>query len=383
VDNRHPSEFSVDHFAWRREQLFSALPADIDVMAVSNPLNVTYLSGFTGDSSWLLLSRQHAILVSDGRYEVQIAEECPGLEAVIRPPDQRIDQAVAQVLAKLSPRYVGVEATHLTVNDFNRLKELAPTLNFAETGGQIETLRRIKDESEVAEIRAAVRIAEKAHAMFVALLAEDDTEKELADAMEGYLRRAGGTGSSFAPIVAIGDRSALPHAQPGPRCVAESPFLLLDWGATGRLYKSDITRILLTRHLLGIEGAKAREIESRLENLYTVVLRGQEIALQMMRPGAKACDVDRAVRAHFEKHGVNAQFNHGLGHGIGLQIHEGPMLRSNSDDVLVAGNVVTVEPGVYFPGFGGVRIEDDVLVTPDGCEVLTSLPKDVASVFGR
>jgi len=112
-------------------------------------------------------------------------------------------------------------------------------------------------------------------------------------------------------------------------------------------------------------------------------LRGQEIALQMIRPGVQARDVDRAVRAHFEQHGVNERFNHGLGHGIGLQIHEGPMIRSNSDDVLAAGNVVTVEPGVYFPGFAGVRIEDDVLVTPDGCEVLTSLPKDVASVFGR
>jgi Xaa-Pro aminopeptidase len=367
----------------RREELLRKLPAEIDLLAVSNPLNVTYLSGFIGDSSWLLLTRNRTIIVSDGRYEVQIAEECPGYEAIIRPPDQTILQAIAAALTKLAPRSVGIESAHLTVAELERVKDLAKTLNFAVTGGLVEGLRRVKDDSEVREIRAAVRIAERAHAMFVALMSATDDEKTLADAMEGYLRRAGGTGSSFPPIVAIGDRSALPHAQPGPRRVDESPFLLLDWGATGRLYKSDITRIILTRKLLGTNGSAAKEIESRLENLYTVVLRGQEIAISMIRPGVQARDVDRAVRAHFEQHGVNDKFNHGLGHGIGLQIHEGPMLRSNSDDVLTAGNVVTVEPGVYFPGFGGVRIEDDVLVTPDGCEVLTSLPKDVASVFER
>src|SRR5262245_39787579 len=260
------------HFARRREELLRGLPADIDLLAVSNPLNVTYLSGFTGDSSWLLLTRERVLIVSDGRYEVQISEECPGLEAVIRPPDQTILQAVAAVLSKLGPRNLGIEASHLTVADLERLKDVAKTLNFAVTNGLVEKLRRVKDESELAEIRVAVRIAEKAHAMFVALLSGSDDEKSLVDAMEGYLRRAGGTGSSFAPIVAIGDRSALPHAQPGPRRVDESPFLLLDWGATGRLYKSDITRILLTRQLLGIDGSPAKEIESRLEKLYTVVL---------------------------------------------------------------------------------------------------------------
>jgi Xaa-Pro aminopeptidase len=367
----------------RHDDLLRSMPEGIDLLAVSNPLNLTYLSGFTGDSSWLLLSRDRCLLVSDGRYEVQILEECSGLETVIRPPDQTIHQAVAATLTKLGPRNVGIEGSHLTVSELERLRDLAKTLNFTVTSGLVEKLRRVKDESEIAEIRAAVRIAEKAHAMFVALLNQSDDEKTLVDAMEAYLRRAGGSGSSFPPIVAIGDRSALPHAQPGQRRVEESPFLLLDWGATGRLYKSDVTRIILTRKLLGTDGPAAKEIESRLENLYTVVLRGQEIALQMIRPGVQARDVDRAVRAHFEQHGVNEKFNHGLGHGIGLQIHEGPMLRSNSDDVLAAGNVVTVEPGVYFPGFAGVRIEDDVLVTPDGCEVLTNLPKDVASVFGR
>src|SRR5262245_7254344 len=158
------------HFARRREELLRGLPADIDLLAVSNPLNVTYLSGFTGDSSWLLLSRDRVLIVSDGRYEVQIAEECPGLEAVIRPPDQTIHQAVAATLTKLGPRTVGIEGGHLTVAEFERVKDLAKTLNFVATSNLVETRRRVKDESEIAEIRAAVRMAEKAHAMFVALL---------------------------------------------------------------------------------------------------------------------------------------------------------------------------------------------------------------------
>ena len=208
--------------------------------------------------------------------------------------------------------------------------------------------------------------------MFVAALRPGDSEKELTDAMESYLRRAGASHSSFPTIVAVGDHSALPHAPTTNRRVEESRFLLLDWGASGRFYKSDITRMLVTA---------GEKVESRLEKLYTVVLTAQRRAIEAVRPGVKAGDIDTVVRSYLSDEGFNEYFNHGLGHGIGMQVHEGPNIRAKSEDVIEAGMVFTLEPGVYLPGFAGVRIEDDVLVTPDGCEVLTNLPKEPSDVF--
>ncbi len=239
----------------------------------------------------------------------------------------------------------------------------------------VESLRRIKDASELAQIREAIGFAEKAYDMFRNGLEAGHTEKNLVDAMESYVRRAGGKCTAFPTLVGIGDRSALPHVPPTNRRVEEAAFLLLDWGASGRFYMSDLTRIMVT-------AAENRTVESRLEKLYITVLKAQEIALRAIRPGVKTADVDRAVRAYLETEGVAERFNHGLGHGFGLQIHEGPFTRPNSADVYEAGMVTTVEPGVYFPEWGGVRIEDDVLVTPGGCEVLTHVAKDLASVFG-
>ncbi len=365
----------MDHPARRRQKLIRALkPAKLDLLAVGNPLNVTYLTGFSGDSSWLLLNPKRAILVSDGRYEAQIAEECPGLDAIIRKPDRTILQAVSDALMKLGARSVGLEANHVTLADAEKLRELAPSLSWCAKAGMVESLRRIKDTSEIEQIREAIGFAEKSFAMFLAMLQPGDTEKSLVDAMESYVRRAGGKCTAFPTLVGIGDRSALPHVPPTDRRVDEAGFLLLDWGANGRFYKSDLTRMIVTGHM-------ERKVESRLEKLYTTVLTAQKMALQAIRPGVKADDVDRTVRAYFESEGLADQFNHGLGHGFGLQIHEGPFTRPNSVDVYEAGMITTVEPGIYFSGWGGIRIEDDVLVTPDGCEVLTSVPKDPARVF--
>ncbi|MCX7701981.1 MAG: Xaa-Pro peptidase family protein [Gemmataceae bacterium] len=363
-------------FAIRRERLVSTFPDGVEWLAVSQPANVTYLTGFTGEASWLLLCRQRAVLVSDGRFESQLAEERPDLEVVIRPPTRTTLETVADILQQAKAGNVGVEATQVTLAEAERLKELAPSITWVPMGGLVERLRRVKDPTEIEAIRASIDVAERAFAMFRAVLTGTESEKELADAMESYVRRAGGSGTSFPPIVAVGARSALPHAPPTDRRVNESPFLLLDWGATHRQYRSDITRIIRTGPRLGIGSSEWREIESRLEKLYTVVLRGQELAIRSIRAGVRAAEVDIAVRRYFEEQGYLREFNHGLGHGIGLQIHEGPSLRPSSPDVLEEGNVVTVEPALYIRGLGGVRIEDDVLVHADGCEVLTRVPKD-------
>jgi Xaa-Pro aminopeptidase len=198
--------------------------------------------------------------------------------------------------------------------------------------------------------------------------------------MESYVRRAGGEKTSFPTIIAVGERAALPHAPPTGKRVRESGFLLVDWGASGPLYKSDLTRMLLPRKNAPSQGSQS---DAKLDAIYGLVLKAQKQAIALIRPGARGQDVDAAARAVFQNAGFGQNFGHGLGHGIGLQVHEGPSLRPNSTSVLQAGMVVTVEPGLYFPEWGGVRIEDDVLVTPDGCEVLSSLPKELTDAVCR
>ena len=360
----------MDCFAQRRERLTKVLTAEgLDALAVSSVVNVSYLTGFSGDSSVLVLTRDRVVLVSDPRYTDLIAEECPDLPTNIRPPAQKIQEAVVEVLTRLGCRSVGFESATVTVAELEMLQGLSPAINWKGSSDRVEQLRLIKDESEIAQIRQAIDIVERAFTVLRSLLRPEDREKELADAMEGYVRRAGGLGSSFPPIIEVGERSALPHAPPGDRVVATGEMLLVDCGASGRFYKSDLTRVWATR-----------KISTKLEEVYTVVLRAQEKAIRAVRPGAVARDVDAEARGAIAEAGFGDFFGHGLGHGIGLQVHEGPAVRPLSTTVLQPGMVCTIEPGIYIPGWGGVRIEDDVLVTADGCEVLSRLPKDLGSI---
>jgi Xaa-Pro aminopeptidase len=358
----------MDHHSQRRQKLLETLhQEELDALLLSSPFNVTYLTGFTGEASYLIIGRQRTLLVSDFRFTVQLAEECPDLDVHIRPPSQPLALAVGEVLGKLGFRSVGFESGHLTVAEWETLREQTPGIDWKPGRDRVEQLRAVKDEAEITEIRQAIAIAERAFTAFRALLRPSDSEKDLADALEMYVRRCGGSGTAFPPIVAAGERAALPHAPPTARRVEEAELLLVDWGATGRLYKSDLTRTLATRR-----------ISPKLEEVYTVVLNAQQQALQCIRPGVRACDVDAAARRVIAEAGYGEFFGHGLGHGFGLQIHEAPFLRPGNEAVLQAGMVLTIEPGIYLPEWGGVRIEDDVLVTPDGGAVLTSVARDLA-----
>jgi Xaa-Pro aminopeptidase len=359
----------------RRELLARSLAEEgLDAYLISSPINVSYLTGFSGDTSYLILSRDRVVLVSDPRFTVQLSEECPGLESYIRPPSQRPLNAVAQTIDKLGYRNVGFESASLTVADFDMLKHLVETINWKGEADRVEKLRMVKDEFELRAIREAITIAEKAYTAFCAMIGPEDSEQELCDVMEGFLRKAGGTGSSFPPIIAAGPRAALPHAPPTSQSAGSFEMLLVDWGAAGRFYKSDLTRVLDTRR----NGALTRD-NGRLEQVHAVVAQAQAAAIRLVRPGVKAQEVDAAARQVIAEAGYS--FDHGLGHGIGLQVHEGPAVRPHSETPLVAGMVFTIEPGVYIPGWGGIRIEDDVLVTPDGCEVLSHLPRELVPVF--
>jgi Xaa-Pro aminopeptidase len=365
----------MDHPGSRRQQLARCLSEEgLDALLISSPVNVTYLTGFTGDSSYLILARERALLVSDNRFTVQIAEECPGLETYFRPPVQKLPEAVAEGLRKLGPRSVGFESGALTVAEYETLRDLVPEVNWKGLADRVEKLRMVKDDSELAAIREAIDVAERAFTVFRSLLRPEDSEKDLCDAMENYVRRAGGQSTCFPTIAAVGERAALPHAPPTDRSVGSGELLLIDWGVTGRrLYKSDLTRVLATR-----------KISPKFAEVYGVVLRARDRAVAAVRPGVQARAIDAEARAAIADAGFGDFFGHGLGHGIGLQVHEGPAIRPGSETVLQSGMIFTIEPGIYLPGWGGVRIEDDVRVTADGCEVLTSLPRDLAAmtVFG-
>ncbi|SIO33267.1 Xaa-Pro aminopeptidase [Singulisphaera sp. GP187] len=362
----------MDRTPHRREKLLKAFKADqIDALLISSPTNVRYLTGFTGDDSTLLLTRDRAIVLSDGRYTTQLKQECPSLELIIRPVGQMMTGAIAEAVGKLEVRRLGFDPSALTVAEFESLKQQAPpTLELAAVKNRVEDLRVIKDKEEVAEIREAIRMAERAFAMLRAGLRGQESEKDTADALESYLRRCGASAASFPPIVAVGERSALPHARPtAEKRIDQADFVLVDWGATASPYKSDLTRVLVTG-----------KVSSKFEKVYRTVLAAQERGIAAIRPGVKARDVDAEARSVIEDAGFGRFFTHGLGHGLGMDIHEAPALRKESGVTLQPGMVITVEPGIYLPGWGGIRIEDDVLVTPDGCEVLTHVPKSLDTV---
>jgi Xaa-Pro aminopeptidase len=373
------------HFQRRQTLAHTLAKSSLDAFLTTKPENVTYLTGFTGDSSFLVGMAGKGILVSDTRFEQQIKEECQNLDVAIRGHDKTTHQEAADVLRKTGAKSIGVESNHLTIGEFELFKKLVPDASFIPMSGTIEAQRVIKDASEIEIIRSAVRVAERAFRMFASTLRQGDCEKEMADAMEGFVRRAGGRGTSFPPIIAVGERGALPHAPPGDKRLEEGSQLLVDWGAD-LLYKSDLTRTLLNP-----EPARSSRqngpVKYGFEEIYEAVLNAQTAAMKAVKPGVKAKDVDTAARevlasTRLRDHPeirLENYFTHGLGHGIGLEIHEAPRVRANSDDVLQAGMVITLEPGVYIPEWGGIRIEDDFLITAEGAVLLTTLPRELAA----
>jgi Xaa-Pro aminopeptidase len=348
----------------RRDKLRRMLrKLEVDAVLVTHFPNVTYLTGFTGDDSYLLLRRDGESLLSDGRYVTQLQEECLGLDLVIRPPGAAMTRAIVRTLRSAGVGRLAVEGDSMTVAQRDRIADKLPKLRIAATSGLVEKLRQVKDKEEIAEIRRAIGYAERAFRAVRATWRANQTEKDLADELDHQFRRFGARGASFPPIVAAGARAALPHATPTRQTLDGAELVLVDWGAEGWLYKSDLTRMLL-----------AGKISSKLRRIYEVVLRAQTRAIAAVRPGVTAAEVDAVARRVIADAGFGRRFRHGLGHGVGLEIHEGPRLNAKDNTVLRPGMVITIEPGIYLPNWGGVRLEDDLLVTRQGREVLSSLP---------
>jgi Xaa-Pro aminopeptidase len=362
----------MNHNPDRCERVQKKLRAEsIDALLVSNHSNVTYLTGFSGDSSYLVVGRDKTVLVSDGRFTEQIREECPGLEAHIRrTTGVKMPAAVAKVCRSMKIDRLGIEAGAMTVAEANEMRAALVTLEIVETAGIVETLRATKDAEELRLIREAIAMAESAFTAFRSTVRTGESEKHVADRLEMLVRQGGAEKGSFDAIIAVGPHGAQGHAKPDWRPLVAGQPIVVDWGAAGRFYKSDLTRSLCLH-----------TIPAKLEAVYKVVLKAQQRAIRKIRPGIKGQEVDAEARATIEKSSFGRFFTHGTGHGIGLQVHEAPALRPNSDAILQPGMVVTVEPGIYIRGWGGVRIEDDVLVTRTGHEVLSTLPKDLDSVL--
>jgi len=343
--------------------------AGAEALLVSSVSNVRWLTGFTGDDSVLLLAERQALMISDTRYDQQLGEECPELERVIRRAGTTLMEAVVRAVRQCRVGKLAIEGQSLTAAAYLELTAKLRGTTVQATSGMVERLRQVKDREELAAIREAIAVAERGLAVVRAAVRAEHTEKEVADALEHQLRLLGAEGASFRSIVAVGDRAALPHYRPGTRRVGEGRFVLVDWGARVRGYVSDLTRVLPTSR-----------IPPKLDRLYRVVQAAQAEAIRLLRPGAVAEEVDAAARAVIADAGFGKFFGHGLGHGIGLEVHEGPRLAPGSKAVLRAGMVVTVEPGIYVPGWGGVRLEDDVLVTRHGAQVLTHVSRNLAEL---
>lgn len=352
-------------FVSRRKKLRELVrEAKADALLVTNFINVTYLTGFTGDDSYLLVTLEGETLITDPRYTTQLEEECPGLKLEVREPGVKMLDATVKVLKASGAGRIGLEGNSATISFQASLAKELPKATFVATENLVEQLRVVKDKSEVEATRVAALQARRAFEVVRAGLTPTMTERDVAAELEYQSRRFGAKALSFPAIVAVGLRSALPHARPTSRKLGDSDFTLIDWGVNSGLYMSDLTRMVVTG-----------KISPKLRKIYGVVLKAQLAAIEAIRPGRTCEQVDAVARRIITRAGFGKEFGHGLGHGTGLEIHEAPRLAVGIKTKLEPGMIVTVEPGIYLPGWGGVRIEDDVLVTRTGHEVLTDVPK--------
>jgi Xaa-Pro aminopeptidase len=351
-----------------------------DLLLITHPVNLRYLTGFSGSNGLALIAAggeggeggaDPHLFLTDFRYETQSAEQVPALfERRIVPVDL-VEAAVAELAGMRSGR-LGFEEGSLTVKQHLRLRELLPAeWDLIACGGLVEELREVKEPAELARIRAACELAEEALREVLEAGVIGRTEREVAIDLELRMRRLGAQAPSFPSIVAAGPHSALPHAEPRDVAIPRDTLLTIDWGALHGGYCSDCTRTYATGERLP-EGAR---------EVYELVLAAQLAGLAAARPGPSGREVDAAAREVIERAGHGEHFGHGLGHGVGIEVHEGPRLsRTAGEQPLRAGNVLTVEPGVYLPGRFGVRIEDLLVLGESGPLVLTGLPKELTVI---
>jgi Xaa-Pro aminopeptidase len=339
----------------------------IDGLLLTHPPDLAFLTNFTGDDSIGLVTEKDIHLVTDFRYKEQAEMEAGWLKVTMR--EGKMGEALAKAIAGAKVKKVGFEANYATVGQIDalqtELKKAKSAVQLVPLEDVMVNIRKVKDDHEIDLIRKSVGVAEEAFEAIRGEIKVGQTENHLAGLLVFELRSRGASDSSFPCIVAAGANSSLPHYRPGETLVQRDQPLLIDWGALYKGYCSDLTRTLMVGR-----------VSPKVKQIYKVVYDAQQAAIKFLRPGVTTLQADRVARDVIEKAGFGKQFGHGLGHGIGREIHELPTMRkTGGEEELRPGMIVTVEPGIYLPGEGGVRIEDDVLITHSGCEVLSSLDK--------
>ena len=352
-----------------REQLASTR---FDALLISHLPNIRYLCGFTGSAGLLLLSDSGSVFFTDVRYDTQSHDEVKGAKVVIA--RKSLLEALGDVLSKRRRRArawaIGIESEHLTVAEKKRLNKLLPSaITLKDAPSLVERARMVKDHDEIKRIRAAVMLGAKIFDRALEVLRAGKTEVEVAAQMEVAARRGGAEEMSFPTIIASGKRSALPHGRASTQAIPSGAFVVCDFGVILSGYCSDQTRTIWV--------GRATDEAHRA---YQAVRTAQQAAVNAVKPGITVGEVDAAARKSLQKAGLGRYFTHSTGHGVGLEIHEGPRVANGQREILQPGMVITIEPGVYFPGKWGVRIEDMVVVTATGCEVLTPTSKNFLAV---
>lgn len=352
-------------YAARRNALAARMAGEnLDAMVVTSAANVRYLTGFTGSNGLVVVFQGRAVFFTDPRYRIQAAQE---VGCQVRVVTGAMLLRTAALLKQSKSRRVGFERSRLTVEAFETLKNALPMRSSLEpVQGWIENQRMIKSAGEIAGIRRSVELNSRAFAEAVKQVRPGMRETDLAAELDHRVRRHGAEGPAFETIVAAGPRTALPHARPTDATLPPRGMILVDMGAMLHGYASDMTRMLF----LG-------RPEPQIKNMYAAVLEAQLAAIDAVRPGVKSHEVDRAARRVLARHKLDRAFVHSTGHGLGLEIHEPPRVGKKDQTVLESGMAITIEPGVYLEGIGGVRIEDTVIVTAAGCEVLTPTSKEL------
>ena len=339
----------------------------LDGLLLVKDSNLQYISGFRGSESYAVVSPNGRAFITDSRYTEQAEQECPDFEVFRwRVPFPKIEDMLKDVCERYKIKRLGFEKDRVTFDQYERFKRTLGDIEFIPTLGLVEELRYVKDQDEIDCIRKAAQIADNAFEELLKSVKPGITEKDIEVELQYLIKKKGASDIGFPTIVASGVRGSLPHAIPSGKKIEPGDFVTLDFGALYNGYRSDCTRTFV----IGSPDEKQREI-------YNIVKKAQQVGIESLKPGVNGKDIDRIARSIIEEAGYGGNFGHGLGHGVGLEIHEQPFLSQDCEKNISAGNVITIEPGIYIPGWGGVRIEDSVLINENGPEILTRISKEL------
>ncbi len=354
----------MDEYRTRRNRVSAVLSEHkLEALLVTYPANVRYLTGFTGSNGLLLVLPESAVFFTDPRYQLQSEQQVSCASRVVK---GALAPVAAEYAVQKKISTLGVEADAIHYDVFQALSQ---KISLTPVHGIVQAFRAVKSETELGLIRQSVQTNSKALERALRAVKAGMTETDLAAEIEYRMRRLGAEKAAFDTIVAAGKHGALPHAQPGSKKIQNGQLVLIDMGVMENGYASDMTRMV---HL--------GPVPRKTKKLYQSVLEAQLAALDAVKAGATGAAVDRAARQVLKKEGLGKAFLHSTGHGLGLEIHENPRIAKTSETVLEAGMAITIEPGIYLPGWGGIRIEDTVVVTASGCEVLTPTSKELREI---